>query len=624
MCGINGIINLNGQAVIDSVLQEMNSMINHRGPDDQGVFVDDNVGLGHTRLSILDLSKKGHQPMEYEHRGRKVVITYNGEVYNFKELREELEQKGYAFNSNTDTEVLLASYLEDGIECIKKWNGMFSFVIYDPQKNILFGARDRFGQKPLKYYQDNQRFIFSSELKAILQCGISREVDYSAIDDFLTLQYVPAPRTGFKKIWKLPAAHYFFLDLRTKKFETQRYFDLDYSKKLDLTEQEWMERIESELDRSVKMRLVADVPLGAFLSGGIDSSAIVAMMSKYVDRPKTFTIAFGEKEYDESQYARQVADLYNTDHNELLVQSSDLLDHIEDLVMHYEEPYADSSALPTFLLSKLTKKHVTVALSGDGGDENFGGYDKHRRHVFLQRYLRVLPAKRMFGAAGIWLKKLPHNEFCERLSIFLRTLDEDIGRRHYNFTSYFDEFTKQEMCTKDFLEQTEKGVDIFDSIIAGKQFAYLDKIFYIDFDTYLPDDLNVKVDMASMKYGLEVRSPMLDHQFVSTMAQMPWEIKTSTRSGKMIFKKALEKHLPKEILYRKKKGFGVPLDDWFRGPLKEYVREKILRKDGIVFQIMREPILSSMLDEHDLGKRNHGKKLWTLMALNMWHNNYFR
>lgn len=623
MCGINGIIRFDRESISEDEIRVMNRRIVHRGPDDQGVFIDNGVGLGHVRLSILDLSSRGHQPMPYELEGRKAVITYNGEVYNFIKLRKELSQKGYPFKSNTDTEVILASYLEYGFDCIQRFNGMFAFAIYDMNRQIIFGARDRFGVKPFKYYLDQDQFIFSSEIKAILENKIEREIDFDAVDDYLTLQYVPSPRTGFKNIHKLPHAHYFILDLKTRNLKIERYFDLDYSRKLELTEKEWMDLIEGELDKSVKRRLIADVPLGAFLSGGVDSSAIVAFMSKFTNKVKTFSISFENKDFDESAYARRVADIYQTDHTEFKVQSKDLLNYIEELVYQYEEPYADSSQLPTFILSKLTRKYVTVALSGDAGDENFGGYEKYRRHVLVKKYKLLLypllllrPIVRLGG-------KIIKKEAIDKLYIFLRTFNCNVAKRHFNYTSYFDEFTKEEFYKEDFKAWLDRPGNFFERIIKDKCFDEMDQVFYLDFNTYIPDDINVKVDMASMANALEVRSPMLDYEFVQTMAAIPYEMKTDIRQGKKIFKKMLLKYLPQDILYRKKQGFAIPIKYWFREELREYVKKIILDERGLVLDILKKERVKKLIEDHMDGKDN-AKKLWTLLVLNLWYQKYFQ
>ncbi|MFH1590539.1 MAG: asparagine synthase (glutamine-hydrolyzing) [archaeon] len=624
MCGINGLINFNATKPSLKALERMNDCISYRGPDDAGVYIDRGVGFGHRRLSIIDLSKAGHQPMTYTHGNRTVVLTYNGEIYNFKEIKEELLNKNYAFKSKTDSEVILASYLEWGVECLKKFNGMFAFVLYDKDKNILFGARDRFGKKPLKYYHDDDRFIFSSELKAILTQDVKREPDFTAIDDYLTLQYVPSPKTGFKGIYKLSPSHYFILNLTTRLLDVKRYWDLEYSQKLNISESQWLKLLENQLEQSVKKRLISDVPIGAFLSGGVDSSAIVAFMSKFTDKVKTFSIGFDEKDYDETKYARKVAKRYNTDHKEFTVKVNDMLKLIEKLVYQYEEPYADSSQLPTYMLAEFTRKHVTVALNGDGGDENFGGYDKYEKHLIAKRIF--IPFNRTLASFFDFLdKNIKSSLFFHKVFLFLRTLRQPNWLRHLNYTHYFDTYTKNEFYKPEFKRKLGTHSSFFcfsDLMKRKKNVSYMDRIFYLDFNTYVPDDLMVKVDIASMANSLESRSPLLDHEFVSLAAKMPSTLKIRFGERKYIFKKMLEKYLDKDILVRRKKGFGVPIEHWFRKELKDYIRDNLLNKQGIVLNIMKIDKVKRLLTDHFRGKDN-SKKLWTLMILNLWHERFF-
>ncbi|MCZ7403144.1 MAG: asparagine synthase (glutamine-hydrolyzing) [Candidatus Methanoperedens sp.] len=615
MCGINGKIKFEGKKVLENEIAIMNDALAHRGPDDSGIWIEKNIGLGHQRLSIIDLSVAGHQPMEYDN----LVIVFNGEIYNFLELRKELEKKGHVFKSKTDTEVILASYKEWGTECLDKFRGMFAFAIYDTSTNVLFGARDRFGKKPFKYYLDDNVFIFASELKAILtQEEVEKEVDWEAIDDYLTLQYVPHPKTGFKNIYKLPHAHYFILDMNTKKFATKKYWDLDYSQKLNLSEKEWVKLLEDALKESVRLRMISDVPLGVFLSGGIDSSAIVAFMSQFTDKVKTFSIGFDEKDFDEMEYARMVAKRYNTNHHEFIVKSNDMLKFIEQLVYQYEEPYADSSQLPTFILSKFTREYVTVALNGDGGDENFGGYDKYAVHLFAKR-MKKLPFKNLL----LYIFKILGQE---KGALFLKILDQENWEQHLNYTNYFSTYSKQEFYTDQFKAKINyhETRDFFSRIIDGKSdLEYMDKIFYLDFNSYVPDDLMVKVDIATMAKGLEARSPLLDHKFVELVAKIPSDLKVGVNRRKYILKKMLESYLDDDILHRKKKGFAIPAKHWFRNELKYYIKNVLSDENGIVLQIMKKEKVDGLLKEH-YGGKDHGKKLWTLMVLNLWYNEFFR
>ncbi len=612
MCGINGFVSLRGRPIDPGRIEKMNKTISYRGPDDSGVYSDGPVGFGHLRLSILDLSPKGHQPMTYTHKGRTVVITYNGEVYNFLELRMQLQQKGYHFESETDTEVILAAYLEYGTQCVELFNGMFAFVIFDKEKQLLFGARDRFGKKPLKYYLDKEQFIFSSELKAILTHPIPREVDEEAVNEFLTLQYVPAPRTGFRDISKLEHAHYFILSLADGLFAKHRYFSLDYSQKISLSVSEWEDRIRSELTAAVSRRLISDVPVGAFLSGGIDSSAVVACMSKLCDQVKTFTISFKEQGFDESTYARTVADLYHTDHHEFEVGPKDLQSSIEDLIIHYEEPYADSSQLPTYLLSKQTRDYVTVALSGDGGDENFGGYTKHqafvalRKHPFLVRLLQMTPA-------GL---------FPEKVQVVREFANASMTNQYFNLSGFFDEVSKRKLYarSKHFLLGRDRFAQELKHL---SSYAIADQVMWLDFNHYLPDDLNVKMDMASMRHALEVRAPFLDYTFVSLMAQMPPALKISGGQGKKILRSAFAPLLPPGILNRRKHGFSVPLNIWFQGELFPYVSDHLRDKESVIYEFFDYDHIQEFIQRH-LKYGRYGKRLWALLALDIWYKAYFR
>jgi len=622
MCGINGIIKLDGTQVDPVEIVSMNNLIKHRGPDDSGFFVKSNVGFGHVRLAILDLSSRGHQPMRYTHEKREVTITYNGEIYNFRELRAELVRKGYAFSSETDTEVILASYLEYGVECLKKFNGMFAFALFDPSKQIIFFARDRFGEKPFKYYWNSNLFVFSSELKAILTNPITRNLDYEAISDFLTLQYVPAPNTGFQNIKKLPHGHYGIFDLKNKTLDVRQYYNLEYNPKLPYSEADWIEIVSKELEKAVRRRLVADVPVGAFLSGGLDSSLIVAFMTKLLGKVKTFSIAFEEREWDESPYANEVAKLFQTDHTVYTISASDMLSHIEDLILHFEEPFADNAQLGNYILSKLTREQVKVVLSGDGGDENFGGYPKHQVHAFNQQYEKwLLPGELLVPlfrlAQKFWWNGMLHHGY-----VYLQTLKDDVGRRHYNYTSFFDEWSKSKFYRKDFEEIVSRNGVIFSRLVQDCKAEGVDRVLWLDFNSYLPDDINVKVDMASMKNGLEVRAPMLDYEFVETVARMPWVYKTDAKEGKKILKQIGLNYLPRHLVYRKKQGFGLPIKQWIRTDLKEHVREVILCHSGVVKKLMKGPLIEKLLTEHWKG-RDHSTKIWALFVLNSWHRKYF-
>jgi asparagine synthase (glutamine-hydrolysing) len=628
MCGIAGKVSFTNVPVAEQAVERMLEPIKHRGPDDGGVYVspERNVGLGHRRLSIIDLSPLGHQPMRYQDR---YEIVFNGEIYNFQEKRALLEAAGHRFVSHSDTEVILALYAQYGAACLAHLRGMFAFAIYDEGEQTLFCARDRTGKKPFKYYADDKAFLFASELKAILtQPEYSREPDYTAIHHYLTLQYTLAPRTGFKDIRKLEPGHALLVDLKTRRLTKTQYWKLDYSHKLSLSEQEWGERIVATLDEATRLRMIADVPVGAFLSGGIDSSAVVALMSRHTSRPvNTFSIGFKEEKYNELPFARLVAERYGTEHTEFIVEPQ-AIDVLPMLVRHYEEPYADSSALPTYYLSKLTRDHVTVALNGDGGDENFAGYGRYSAFKFSLLcekpgiFHRAIGTPLARTASGLF-----RNTFFERLHRFSQSLSVDYRRRYLGYTSYFTNAQKAELYAKEFKARVW-GEDTYDLI--GSEFDLsgstdrAEQALYADFVTYLPDDLLVKVDIASMAVALEARSPFLDHEFVELCAQIPFAQKLKgLNQKKHILKKSLESLLPKEVLYRPKMGFNVPIDQWFRSELREYSRERLLNGRLMQEKLFNRQYLERILDTHSKTAINLSPHIWALLTLELWFEEFF-
>lgn len=628
MCGITGKIYFNDQIVSEQDILAMNEKIKHRGPDNSGVYIspDKKVGLGHRRLSIIDLSPLGHQPMNYLDR---YWIVFNGEIYNFQEKRRMLQKEGYVFKSKSDTEVILALYAKFGKKCLEHLRGMFAFAIYDEKEKTIFCARDRVGKKPFKYYLNNDVFIFASELKAILtQKEYHKEPDYVAIHHYLTLQYCPAPLTGFKDIKKLEPACYLFIDLKTKKVEKKRYWKLDYSQKLDLPEEEWKKRIMEKLEECVKLRMVSDVPLGAFLSGGIDSSAVVAMMSKLSSKPvKTFSIGFEEEKYNELKYARIIADKFKTDHTEFIVKP-DAIEMLPKLVYQYEEPYADSSALPTYYVSKLTRDHVTVALNGDGGDENFAGYGRYSIHKFALIYDKfaifhkniILPIIKL-------LAQFSKNIFFNRVYRFSKSLLQPYNYRFVNYGCYFTNEMKKELYTEEFNNKM-KNIDSY-AIIAD-QFSKsgskdkVEQAVYADFETYLPDDLLAKVDIDTMSVALEGRSPFLDHEMLELTAKIPFYLKLKRwNNKKYILKKALEKMIPGKVMYRPKMGFGAPIDVWFRDDLKKYAYDILLSKKAVERNIFKKQYVKKLLDTHTNTKISFAYHIWALITLELWFREYF-
>ncbi len=629
MCGIAGKISLSEKNISSEVIETMNDAIKHRGPDDGGVYISPNqkVGLGHRRLSIIDLSPLGHQPMRYLDR---YEIVFNGEIYNFQEKRALLEQDGYTFTSHSDTEVILALYDKYQEKCLDHLRGMFAFAIYDEQEQVLFCARDRVGKKPFKYYMDDHVFLFASELKAILtQPEYQKEPDYVAIHHYLTLQYVPAPLTGFVGIKKLEPAHFLRFDLKTKTLRKERYWKLDYSKKLRLSETEWKKRILHKLDESVRLRMISDVPIGAFLSGGVDSSAIVALMAKNSPTPiKTFSIGFEEEKYNELKYAKIIAEKFKTDHTEFIVKP-DAIELLPMLVRQYEEPFADSSALPTYYVSKLTREHVTVALNGDGGDENFAGYTRYAAFQVSTVLDRLNWLNRLIGVPVTrLLSQHIKNTFFDRLYRFSKSLSDDYRRRYLAYTAYFTNEQKSDLYTAQFKQkmQDHNTYDIIASrFLESGSKNRTEQAVYADFVTYLPEDLMTKVDIATMTVALEGRSPFLDHELLELSAQIPFSLKLKgLNNKKYILKEALRGILPDEVMFRPKMGFGIPIDAWFRGELRDYAAKKLLDGELVKRGLFKRDAIEHILHAHTTTDVNFSPHIWALLTLELWFEEYFK
>lgn len=623
MCGICGVVSVDRTELIDPrVIKGMRDTLIHRGPDDAGCYVAPGVALGHRRLSIIDLRPEGRQPMANEDGS--VQIVFNGEIYNFAGHRQWLISKGHRFRSRTDTEVIIHLYEELGVDCLKLLRGMFAFAIWDQRKRLLFIARDRLGQKPLFYRLDEKRLLFGSEAKAILAFpGITREADPDAIDSYMSLGYVPSPMSAFKDVCKLPAAHY--LTYCSGKLEVRRYWQLHYRPKLMISEREACTQIIDRLTEAVRLRMLSDVPIGAFLSGGVDSSAIVALMAKLSSTPvKTFSIGFTEPDYDESRYARTIAQRFGTEHRQFTLEP-DATEILDTLVWHYDEPYADSSALPTYYLSKLTRKYVAVALNGDAGDENFGGYSRYRRTV-LANYLRMTPAwlrRLLDGTSALAKGSLARgSRIAGKLQTLKIALETDQKVWNARLMMQFNPSAKRQLYSDDFgrtvdTEETERRILArYDQTDAEH---IVDSMLAFDMNLYLPDDLLVKVDIASMAVGLEARSPMVDHEFIEFVAQLPARFKISNLTLKAIFKKALRGLLPKAILRRPKAGFAVPLEHWFRGQLGELLYDTLLSRRSIDRGYFKRSYVETLIDAHVNQGRNQQNQLWVLLMLELWH-----
>lgn len=637
MCGIVGKLHFDPKKTVpESLVRAMSQRIVHRGPDDEGTYCTGPVGFGFRRLSIIDLSPAGHQPMTNE--DGTIWIIFNGEIYNFLELRPDLERRGHTFRSHTDTETILHLYEEYGEGCLAYLRGMFAFALWDSRKQKLFLARDRVGKKPLKYYLADNCIVFGSELKALFaDPDVPREIDWEAIHHYLMFQYVPHPLTGFQGIRKLPAGHYLTVTLNPRgapDIHIERYWRLDYGHKEHLSEGEWQERILEELETSVKLRMISDVPLGAFLSGGVDSSAVVALMAQNSKEPvKTFSIGFTEERSNELPYARMVARQYATEHQEFILKPS-AIEVLPKLVYHYEEPYADSSALPTFYLAEMTRKHVTVALNGDGGDENFAGYPWYWYLRMASTYHRLPLALRKANAAIIKkMYALFHGRLLHYGVYFTEASMMPQSSLHAESLSYFNSRERNMLYSEAFSARTahwESPLFLDRLYQEAKGYDSVDAALYTDMNSYLADDLLAKVDIAAMSVSLEARSPLLDHVFMELTARIPSRLKMRGRQGKYIFKKALEPLLPRELLYRSKKGFSIPIDAWFKNDLNAYTRELLLDRNALARQIFREDAIQRLIDGYKDRSQGGGetwelpgRKLWALLTLELWYQAFF-
>lgn len=632
MCGIAGKVYLNhGEIITNKEMTEMAQKIAHRGPDNQGIYIskDKRIGLLNRRLAIIDLTPKGHQPMNFANR---YWITFNGEIYNFKGERAILEKEGYKFDSNTDTEVILALYDKYKERCLERLRGMFAFAIYDSYKSTIFLARDRIGKKPLKYYWGGNVFIFASELKAILtQKEVRPSPDWYAIYHYLTYGYVPSPRTGFENIYKLEPGHCLLIDLKKRVLTKRRYWKPDFTQKLDLSEAEWCKKILEELEEATKIRMIADVPVGAFLSGGVDSSSVVATMANLSSKPiKTFTIGFKEAKNDERAYAERIVKLYHTDHTALVAKPESIEELLPKLVYFYEEPFADSGSIVTYMVCKLASKIVKVVLTGDGGDENFGGYDN--RIWRLSRDIRLNNLLSFIRPLGIPITKnlaeFTQSHLLKRIEKFLEKSKLPLEYRYVTYNCYFTEEEKKELFQDEFAKFSNLS-KLNSYIIAKKKFRESnandprDQALYFDLVSWLPDSQMTKIDIASMSVSLETRSPFLDQKMVELACRIPFDLKVKRAEYKYILKKAVEKIIPKENIYRKKMGFSIPLSKWFTGDLNNYARKILLSKKSFVHNFIEENHIKTMLSKHT-PNADYGPKLWSLLTLELWYKNYFQ
>ncbi len=600
----------------------MGEAIIHRGPDASGEYLDALVGLGHRRLSIIDLSPLGNQPM-YSANGR-YVIVFNGEIYNFQELRDELEVGGCSFKSRTDTEVILELYQIEGAHCLQKLNGMFAFAIWDREDNVLFLARDRIGKKPLYYYHGgSDKVAFASEIKALLRLpGIDKDVEPTAVVDYLKYLYIPAPKTIFKQIHKLLPGHCMEVKIGNEP-RIWEYWDVDFSHQTtDVYGDEIAAKLFDLVGDSTKCRMMADVPLGAFLSGGIDSSAVVALMARTSVNPvTTCSIGFQDKNHDETGYAREVAEYYSTNHTEYIV-ADNLAETVTHLPLYFDEPFADSSAVPTFHVSRLARQTVTVALAGDGGDENFGGYDKYVTDMKEDLVRRTVPhflLQVLQGVAGSRTGTL-----LRKANSLATSALSDPGRAYYHTNTCISD-TDLASLLSDSLRMGCRGYDPADHTLKYwnrlQGADHLTRMLYTDIKTYLPGDILVKVDRMSMAHSLEVRAPLLDYRVVEFAASLPSTLKIMGNNKKRLLKNAFEAYLPDRIINRSKHGFTVPLDDWFRHDLAELGKKHLINSSALAgfFNMAR---IRTVWDEHQERKANHGTLLWSLLSFSLWQQEY--
>ena len=612
---------MDGRPVNRERIAAMGARLRHRGPDDHGVYVNGHVGLAHQRLSILDLSRAGHQPMSNEDGS--VWIVFNGEIYNFQELRDSLPSS-HRLRSRSDTEVIIHLYEEHGVQCLSMLRGMFAFAIWDQRRQRLVLARDRLGKKPLFYTADERGLAFASELKALLVDRTCPDIDPVALHHYLTFQYVPAPRTIFLGIRKLPPGH--LLVYEGGKVSESAYWSLDYDRKAPIrSEAECLEEFRTLLEESVRLRLVSDVPLGAFLSGGVDSSSVVAVMSRLMNEPvKTFSIGFKEEPYNELPYAGEVARLFGTDHHEFIVEPK-ALEILPTLVRIYDEPFADSSAIPTYYVSQLSRQYVTVVLNGDGGDELLGGYPRYRFTALdhaIPRYLSTSSRESLRRAFDSWL---PNARGVRRLREKAERLLAPVSRTYLSRICYFSPAEKDELYTADF-SGTMRGHDSYDLLTGwfeeAKATELLDQLLSVDTRSYLPDDLLVKVDRATMAHALEARSPLLDHRLMEFSASLPVSMKVRNGQTKYLLKAAMRGTLPDHILDRPKQGFGVPIDRWFREDCREFLREVLLSPRCVQRGYFRPEVVRRMIDDHQHGKEDYAYRLYALLMLELWHREY--
>jgi asparagine synthase (glutamine-hydrolysing) len=623
MCGIVGQVRPQGRHVDPNLIARMCAGLEHRGPDSRGIHHEERVGLGIQRLRVIDLNT-GDQPLYNEDRS--VAVVLNGEIYNYRELRDELLARGHELRTQGDTEVIAHLYEEHGPDCVRRLHGMFAFALWDRRRGQLLLARDRVGKKPLFYALRDGTLTFASELQALLRDEeIPRAVDPVALDRFLTFGYVPSPLSAIRGVRKLPPAH--TLVLREGRAELRRYWQLDYRSKLNAPVEELCERIRAALRAATQRRMIADVPLGAFLSGGIDSSAVVAAMAEASSGPvRTFSIGFDHQQFDELPHARLVAEQFGTVHEEFRVRA-DAIAVVPRIIRHYGEPFADSSAIPSFYLAEMTRRHVTVALNGDGGDESFAGYTRYVANAVAGRLDRI-PAPLRHGLAALGARVADDGEVGSVRNKFRRlagTLALDPAARYARYVSWFDAEARDALYAAEFAD----GLDaepaeslIADAWAAASGTSPVDRMLEVDVSTYLVDDLIAKIDIATMAHALEARSPFLDHELMQLAASIPAGLKVRGREKKWILRKALRGWLPDEVLDRPKQGFSVPLSGWLRTDLRDWARDVLLDPGTLERGYFDPAAVRRLLDRHAAGADGDAKRIWSLLMLELWHREF--
>jgi len=636
MSGICGVIDAEGKRIYRELLEKMIASLKHRGPDDEGIYIknspDVSIGLVHTRLKVIDLSSAGHQPMFNE--DRTVCIVCNGEIYNFKELRGILESKGHRFRSNTDTEVILHLYEEYNEDCLEYLRGMFAFAIWDSRRERLFIARDRMGVKPLYYAPHGSKFLFASEIRGILQDReMPREIDFQSLNDFFTYLYIPPPKTIFKGIYKLPAASYILWE--NGKIKVNRYWAIHTSIKSNIepdsqrTEEYYKEELLDLLQETIRLHLIGDVPLGVFLSGGMDSSAILALMAQATNEPiKTFSIGFGKKErlFNEIPYAREVANHFGTEHHEFIV-TPDLVKLLPEIIKHFDEPFGNPSSLLIYILSEASKNYITVALSGEGGDEIFIGYPRYQGLYLSEFYKKIPTSIRNYIEKLVLL--LPEStkgrEYLRRIREFVVGGNLEPIDMYFMWVAYYN----QEMIWALFSDDLKVRIGNYDSsnfqrelFFTNKIPNWIEKASYVDLNSFLPYNNLEQSDKMSMANSLEIRVPFCDHKLVEFVAKIPISLRMRGLTTKYIFKKAMSNLLPDSILTRKKMGFSIPIGLWLQNNLKE-LTSKVLAKEKIKKQgFFNIDYINKLLSFHYSGKRDYSLHIWALLFFELWYQMY--